>query len=732
MFNYSIDSNGKDTAFFCARRSVRTENGPRKIIILPVGDINKLKLYAKTGVSFQLLSQQFDEKTRLFESAEDPSEKQHLAEELMDIINEFFEFLPFSIDFSLNIFTAYGGMHPNKILIDIEPEKEYDFFKSQPCTINLSLSGEAAETAGNLNTQRGKGPAGIIPVLPENTETERPAWYQKYQCRYKFTHYVKSKIFGIPYALLTVIRILNLEEIMDECYGVKYINGIKRSVILISDIIIRAMKPGSMSSFIDRSIDTCLGDMLNIDLTKLKYRVIWEAMDGLTTVHFEKLYNMVIQRLMEVFDFEITTLHLDYTNYYTFLSSLNEAACLCRRGHSKEKRYDLKIFGLGVVVTPFMNIPLLYNVYPGNTNDTTEFPQMLNMVCNFPDLFGIPGKDVTLCFDGGSVSADNFKLIKIPFMCSYSLTNRKDLADIPVEKYMTAANPAGKVKKYMEITGLNCSGTDGKGFLTYSDDLFAGQLSQYTKERDKIIIALDKIASSPVRIANVINEYSDRAHEYVHNTMHPGKKAAKEDQDPAVWDSGKVLEEIINNKAAKLAGGTFQFPVNYIKYEFNISENHFTFTYSTDEKRFTEYAHNKFGKKLIFTNKMDMTGEEAILNSSNQEHAEHFFRISKDTGHFGFRPVYHYTDQKIEAHTSQCIISVLVVLTLLKYLEQNGVKLSAPRLLDILTNIREGHANFNRVYEYTYLDEISDLQEKILSLVCAFGQKMPAKRKYAA
>ncbi|MCL5780465.1 MAG: hypothetical protein M1119_06030, partial [Firmicutes bacterium] len=43
---------------------------------------------------------------------------------------------------------------------------------------------------------------------------------------------------------------------------------------------------------------------------------------------------------------------------------------LPQRGHSKEKRSDLKIVGLAMMVTPDFNVPLFHEVYPGNDYTT--------------------------------------------------------------------------------------------------------------------------------------------------------------------------------------------------------------------------------------------------------------------------------------------------------------------------------------------------------------------------
>ena len=61
------------------------------------------------------------------------------------------------------------------------------------------------------------------------------------------------------------------------------------------------------------------------------------------------------------------------TNFATFIDSGNQRAPIAQRGKAKQKRYDLRIVGLGLVATRDGGIPLLSRAYPGNKVDVTQF-----------------------------------------------------------------------------------------------------------------------------------------------------------------------------------------------------------------------------------------------------------------------------------------------------------------------------------------------------------------------
>jgi transposase len=68
------------------------------------------------------------------------------------------------------------------------------------------------------------------------------------------------------------------------------------------------------------------------------------------------------------------------TNFFTYIDTDNTKASLAQRGHSKEKRTDLKIVGLSVMLSDEDEIPLFYNVYSGNKNDAEQFTESVSIM----------------------------------------------------------------------------------------------------------------------------------------------------------------------------------------------------------------------------------------------------------------------------------------------------------------------------------------------------------------
>src|ERR1700675_3687379 len=68
--------------------------------------------------------------------------------------------------------------------------------------------------------------------------------------------------------------------------------------------------------------------------------------------------------------FKLSTdvLAFDTTNFDTHIATTTPGE-LARRGHAKSKRSDLRVVGLGVLVSETGHVPLLHRTYPGNGSD---------------------------------------------------------------------------------------------------------------------------------------------------------------------------------------------------------------------------------------------------------------------------------------------------------------------------------------------------------------------------
>src|SRR3974377_1773516 len=109
-------------------------------------------------------------------------------------------------------------------------------------------------------------------------------------------------------------------------------------------------------------------------------RRFWDAMHAVTLEQMEQASKKIAARIVEVSGVDVSSVALDMTNFATFIATANGKAPIAQRGKAKQKRADLRLVGLGLVVTRDGGIPLTWHAYPGDRPDVTQFPDMIDQL----------------------------------------------------------------------------------------------------------------------------------------------------------------------------------------------------------------------------------------------------------------------------------------------------------------------------------------------------------------
>ena len=111
--------------------------------------------------------------------------------------------------------------------------------------------------------------------------------------------------------------------------------------------------------------------------------------------------------MIAAFDLDTSSVALDMTNFATYIDTTNGRAPIAQRGKAKQKRTDLRLVGLGLVVTRAGGIPLVWHAYPGNRPDVTQFPTLIDhLVQRYRTLPGTTTADRSAGVGGGTGGAD--------------------------------------------------------------------------------------------------------------------------------------------------------------------------------------------------------------------------------------------------------------------------------------------------------------------------------------
>ena len=514
---------------------------------------------------------------------------------------------------------------------------------------------------------------------------------------------------GAGMAMFWCAQVLGIEQIMDEVFKPKFIKGIPRSRVLLLAMLQRAIEPGSKRHFSTWAVSTSLPYHLGFNPDDLTSASFWEAMDDISVQEIEQVWKKLVLKLADIYGIDLRDFHLDYSNYFTFIDSKNGRCIICKRGHNKQKRDDLRQFSLAVLTSVELLVPIVWELYEGNRNDKTEFAEFTDHVKKQLTEMGIPLEEVTITFDGGSNSEENIKNLGFHFICAESLVSHKKLYNIDLDKYEPITLANGSIKKAYRIDNLQFLGVTGTGILTYSHALEEGQRASMEKDIEKARKLCDemneKLGNSRSKIFTTLRsankmvladqkEIDDRNKKIlkeIDDRKKDGKptKALENRLKPLPeWDENKELQDIIVKTIFAKGRYLKEFCTVTLVTE-QEGKRHVNFF--VDEEKKAAYCRKYYGKKLTVTSRTEWTTEEILTEYCNQECIENgIFRVSKDPAHFSIRPQYHWTDNKILVHVFICLGGIVIAEALRYEMELSGIKITKHSMLDRLKEIHDG------------------------------------------
>jgi len=467
----------------------------------------------------------------------------------------------------------------------------------------------------------------------------------------------KSYSHGAVFALWSIAKKHNILEFLDDVFSEQIRNGLSRSETILCASIYRAIYSGSKNEFSQWAEETTLPSIMKFQANKITSSHFWDQMDGISEEMLQSIEDLISSHVLKYYKIKPEKLALDYTNYFTYISSSNIVSNLANRGHNKQKRSDLKQFSLGIVTTKELAIPLCSHVYEGNINDVTEFPEYLRIlkkrISNYTD-----ASEITLVFDNGSVSKKNLDIfksndMKLSYICGFSLSSCKELLDIPFEDYekIMIYDDDRDVLCYRTIK--NIWGEDRTCLLTFSQDLYDGQyeelMKNILKNKEKLIELNEQLKNPKSKISKIPSDINKRIENFL------------------TGNHAKEIFKIIINGESIVTDIEFEVDTSAVD---TVSKKH-------------------FGKKLLITDHDDWQTNEILEAYRDQIDIENIFKDTKNKHHFSIQPLYHWTDDKIRVHTFCCLLGLLLTSLLKKELFDEGIKLQNKKIIDLLTGIRE-------------------------------------------
>lgn len=442
--------------------------------------------------------------------------------------------------------------------------------------------------------------------------------------------------FGYIAALWKIAKILNLASNIDQ-NSPKRKQGLSLGNYIVLAAINRIDEPCSKNMIAAWYEKTWLTKKLKIAPKSLSAQAYWNHLEYLDDNTIEKIELGLNRRLIKLFNIELDCLLFDPTNFPTFITTPNSGS-LPKRGHAKNKRYDLRIVALSLLVSRKIGMPLMHKTYAGNTPDAKHFTSIIPEFVKRFKALKRECQDITVLFDKGNNSVDNIELMrenKIHFITTLRPSSFKHLLVLSESKFTEVVLSTGKKLLACEV-----------------------QEKVFELPNQRVIITKDKEGEKRALIS-LFERFEYMSRELTELRAKLNWK---------VWRNRERVEKRVAKILSRRAGKCFNVQI------FG-EEGALSMSIEIDGEEVKKKC-DSYGRSFITTSREDLGMEEVISAYHEQYRVEDDFREMKCVESIRTNPMFHWTDQKIAAHLFICVIALILKKSLREYLALQGLSLS--------------------------------------------------------
>lgn len=461
--------------------------------------------------------------------------------------------------------------------------------------------------------------------------------------------------FGDLAAVWSVLSRLRVTEIVDEVAGPRRKDAAASVGTYVALCVAnRIVAPCSKLAFSKWWAKTVGPRLVKIPATALDHRRFWDAMESLSPEVLCEIERRVAAHAQTEFGLDLSGLVLDMTNFATFIDSGNETNTIAKRGHAKQKRFDLRLVGLALVVTADGAVPVLSHAYPGDRPDVTQFPAVVSeLAARFKELTHGTER-LTVVYDAGQNSAANQELVEesgLSFVGSLVVSSHPDLLAVARSRFRVVDEGRFPGLSAFE-SRATALGADRRVIVTHSRTFHARQARGF-----------DQTTAAALRRLGDLSARLERGK--------TRRSRAEVETEIAEILSPRWLSRVIT---AELVGERPK--------ELRVS-------FSVDLKSRRRLEAEIFGKRILFTDREDWSAAEVIAAYRSQAIVESGFRQLKDRQVISFSPMFHWTDSKIRVHVLCCVLALAVAHLMRREAARSGIHMSVRELVGALSGIEE-------------------------------------------
>ena len=481
------------------------------------------------------------------------------------------------------------------------------------------------------------------------------------------TRTVGTRRLGDVGALIWVAEQLDLIGHIDRaCGDLGAAQGPSVGEWTVAVAIQRACAPGpkcDLAQFLEGSVPrlSCLPS------TSFSGQGFHRVAQQVTEVQLEQVQVAISKAAVARFALSSDVLAFDTTNFDTHIATPTPGA-LARRGHAKSKRRDLRVVGLGVLVSETGQVPLLYRSYAGNASDQAvlgaclEGLRQLHEALDAGEGRAQPGQR-TLVRDGGFWSPQlELDLDAVGYYSLISLPLGHHASEAALQ--MAAGRGAMKALpgKLSHVRAARMRAPVGKLDRTLvvveSEELLKGQ-------KRGIAVALRKAKQELRKFERLI-----QAGRITRTQLQQRVQKA-------------LAREHLSTFVVTTVGGTDQAP---------------TLRWRVDAALRRQLEQTRLGRRVLCTDRHNWSTARIVSGFRGQWNVEELFRRAKKGGVVPWAPSHQWTDGTLRLHTFATVLGLLLVsLARIALKSDASVRQTMKNLTDIhATLVRTSTGNAGR------------------------------------
>ncbi len=399
--------------------------------------------------------------------------------------------------------------------------------------------------------------------------------------------------------------------------------------MVVAVAIQRACSPGpkcELAEFLARSVPrlSCL------PASTFTGQAFHRMAQTVTDKELEAAQVAIAQAAIGRFQLSADVLAFDTTNFDTHIATTTDGE-LAQRGHAKSKRSDLRVVGLGLLVSETGHVPLLYRTYNGNGSDQAVLEACLTGLSDLHTALDAgegrvePGQR-TLVRDGGSWSPQ--------LELHLDVTGYYSLISLPL-----GHNSAKQALEHAAQKGVM------KRLSGPYKDVRAARLRTKVGELDRTLVVVE----SPQLLEGQKRGIAARL----------GKAKQELETLRERVNKGKIHRSALEQRVQKALSR--EHLASFVVVDIGGDEQAPTLSWHIDAERRHTLETTRLGRRVLCTDRHSWRIERIVHAFRGQWNVEELFRRAKKGGVVPWGPSHQWADGSLRLHSFATVIGLMLV-----------------------------------------------------------------------